>query len=86
MSKSTKKSQRNIAREITSSNTRKWKNFSHQSEYGINFIRDRWLYLKTQEIISDLTQILIFTKKIEKSGTEHLEVCDQVSDLLSQLQ
>lgn len=86
MSKSIKKSQRNIAREVTSSNSRKWKNFSYQSEHGINFIRDRWLYIKTQEIVSDLTQILIFTKKLEKSGAEHLEVCDQLSDLLSQLQ
>ena len=86
MSKSTKKAQRNISREIVSSHTIKWKNFSYQSNPSIGVIRDRWLYLKTQEIVSDLTQILIFTKKIEKSGTQHLEVCDQVRDLLSQLQ
>ena len=86
MSKSTKQSQRNIAREVTSSSTRKWKIFAYPSESRINLIKDRWLYIKTQEVINDLTQILIFTKKLEKSWTEHLEVCDQVSDLLSKLQ
>ena len=86
MSKSTKKSQRNIAREVASSNTRKWKISSYSGENRINLIKDRWLYIKTQEVISDLTQILIFTKKLEKSWTEHLEVCDHLSDLLSKLQ
>lgn len=86
MSKSTKKSQRNIAREVTSSTTRKWKISSYSGENRINLIKDRWLYIKSQEVISDLTQILIFTKKLEKAWAEHLEVCDQVSDLLSKLQ
>ena len=86
MSKITKQSEIHIAREITSSNTRKWKITPYPNESRINLIKDRWLYVKTQEVISDLTQILIFTKKIERSWTEHLEVCDQVSDLLTKLQ
>ncbi len=86
MSKITKQSEIHIARKITSSNTRKWKIYPYSNESRINLIKDRWLYVKTQEVISDLTQILIFTKKIERSWTEHLEVCDQVSDLLTKLQ
>ncbi len=36
--------------------------------------------------MSDLRGILIFTKKLEETGSQHLDICDQVSDLLSKLE
>lgn len=73
-------------RDIVSSTTRKWQNFSYQSEHGTNFIKDRWLYIKTREIVSDLQEILRFAKKMEKTEDKHLVICDQVNGLLSKLE
>lgn len=73
------------SRSRISSATREWKNFSYQSDHGINLIKDRWLYLKTQEIINDLTQIKILTSKSKKSGPKKIKVCNQIDTILDLL-
>ncbi|MBC7503416.1 hypothetical protein H7169_00390 [Candidatus Gracilibacteria bacterium] len=73
------------SRSRISSATREWKNFSYQSDHGINLIKDRWLYLKTQEIVNDLTQIKMLTSKSKKSGPKKMKVCNQIDKILTLL-
>lgn len=70
------------SREITSSATHEWKNFSYPGDHGMNSVTDRWLHIKTREIVNDLTQILIFIRKLERFWFNHLEAWDQVRRLL----
>ena len=85
MSTSIKATDKKNSRSRILSVTREWKNFSYQSDHGINLIKDRWLYLKTQEIVNDLTQIKILTSKSKKAGPKKIKVCNQIDTILDLL-
>ena len=48
------------------STLRERKKPSFQNITQVNFVEDRLFYLKTQEIIDELTQIMVFIKELEK--------------------
>lgn len=83
MQKSTVTTQKKNARNHISSTTREWKAYSYQSDHGINTIKDRWLYVKTQVIRSDLSQIMTITRESKKSQSKKLKIYKQIAKLLS---
>lgn len=83
MSKSRAMTQKKNARNNISSTTREWKTYSYQSDHGLNMIKDRWLYIKTQVIMNDLAQIMTITRESKKSQSKKLKVYKQIAKVLS---
>ncbi len=57
---------------------RKEKEPSYNYIYNARSIEERLLVLKTREIIDELTQIMMFVKKIEEFGFDNSETLKQI--------
>lgn len=74
------------SRKIISSVKLEWKKFTPYNNYGVATIKDRWLYLKTQDIVNDLLQIHFFTKKSKITELKKIKVCSQIDKVISILE
>ncbi|NDK19491.1 hypothetical protein GW819_01485 [Candidatus Gracilibacteria bacterium] len=59
--------------------------FSHQGNYEMIHIEERLFFLKTQNIIDELTQIMTFIKELENIGLKNTEILEQIHDILTKL-
>ncbi len=68
--------------ENSSLTSEEFENALQKSISGIQVIEERWLYMKTDEIISDLHHIVTFTRQSSKN----LAICDEIDTIVSKLQ
>ena len=54
----------------------------HKNISGNHVTKNRWLYMKTHEIISDLHYITTFTRQSSKN----IAICDKIDTIVSKLQ